>query len=38
MFRQQFTVTAKEEKALSDICIFTVKIYVKAWFSAPLSV
>lgn len=28
-------VTVKEEKGIKDICVFAVKLYVKAWFSDP---
>lgn len=35
LFRLQFKLTAKEESGLSDICIFVVRLYVKAWFTAP---
>lgn len=28
-------MTKKEEKGLADVCLFTVMIYVKAWFRAP---
>ena len=35
MFRGQFKLTIKEEKGLRNICIFIVRIYVKAWFMAP---
>ena len=38
MFRSQFCLTAREERALMDICIFIVRIYVKAWFTAPLGI
>ena len=34
LFRSQFKLTAKEESGLSDICIFVVRLYVKAWFTA----
>ena len=34
MFRSQFKLTKRQEKALADICQFTVIIYVKAWFQA----
>ncbi|XP_039315242.1 uncharacterized protein LOC120359881 isoform X1 [Solenopsis invicta] len=35
MFRQQFKLTHKEEKALRRICCFIIKCYAEAWFSAP---
>lgn len=37
MFRSQFHLTPKEEQSTRDICIFTVRIYLKAWFTAPLA-
>ncbi|KYN07150.1 hypothetical protein ALC62_01887 [Cyphomyrmex costatus] len=38
MFKSQFRLTAEEKKGLCDICLFIVKIYVKAWFCAPIAV
>jgi len=35
LFRQQFKLTYKEEKALRRICCFIIKCYAEAWFSAP---
>ena len=35
LFREQFKLSAHELQALRRICLFTVTIYVKAWFSAP---
>ncbi|XP_063547373.1 uncharacterized protein LOC134754858 [Cydia strobilella] len=35
MFRHQFKMTKREEKAVKDICTFTAVIYVKYWFEAP---
>ena len=35
MFREQFRLTKPEEKGLRDICVFTVLLYVRAWFRAP---
>lgn len=37
LFRGTFKLTAKEEKAISQICIFIVTIHVRAWFTAPLA-
>ena len=37
LFREQFNLTAHELQGLRRICLFTVTIYVKAWFSAPSS-
>ena len=36
MFRSQFTLTAREEKGLRELCIFFARVYVKAWYTAPL--
>lgn len=30
--RENFRLTSQEEKGLRDICIFLVRLYVKAWF------
>ncbi|CAH0552503.1 unnamed protein product [Brassicogethes aeneus] len=38
MFRGQFKLTLQEEKALKDICIFIIRIYLKNWFGAPLPI
>ena len=38
MFRSQFTLTSKEKKGLRDIVIFTIRVYIKAWMTAPLAV
>lgn len=35
IFKDQFKLNSKEEKALKDICCFIVKCYVQAWFSSP---
>ena len=35
MFRGQFKLSAKEEKALRDLKIFIIRTYCKAWFNAP---
>jgi len=37
MLRSQFSLTAREERGLRDICIFAVRIYLKAWIRAPLA-
>lgn len=34
LFKHQFKLTKKDEKAVREICIFTVMIYVKYWFQA----
>jgi hypothetical protein len=36
MFRKQFSLTAREEKGLRELCIFFARVYVKAWYTAPL--
>lgn len=36
LFRKQFSLTAREEKGLRELCIFFARIYVKAWYTAPL--
>lgn len=38
MFRGQFRLTAKEEGGFRNICIFTTRIYTRAWFTAPSAV
>ena len=38
MFRSQFSLSAREERGLRDLCIFYSRVYVKAWYTAPLSV
>ena len=38
MFNEQYKVSAQEEKALKEICRFSVTIYIKYWFSAPIAV
>lgn len=35
MFRNQFKLTKKEEKGLLEICIFTVRLFITAWYQAP---
>lgn len=37
LFRQQLNLSTEELQALKRICLFTVTVYVKAWFSAPTS-
>jgi hypothetical protein len=36
-FREQFRLTLNELKAMKHVVLFTVTIYVKAWFTAPSS-
>ena len=37
LFRNQFSLTIREEKGLRDVCIFIVSVYVKQWYTAPLA-
>jgi len=37
LFQKQFSLTAREERELLNICIFVVVIYFKAWFTAPFA-
>jgi hypothetical protein len=37
MFQSQFRLTAFEEKGLHKMCIFTIVVYLKAWFTAPVA-
>lgn len=34
LFRRQFQLTSRELKALRDICIFLVRIYIQAWIGS----
>ena len=36
LFREQFKMYAKELQALRRICLFTITLYVKAWYTAPV--
>jgi hypothetical protein len=38
MFRRQFMLTEIEENGIWNICKFAVRIYVKAWFTAPSAI
>ena len=38
LFREQFRLTVKEETALRNICIFTIRLYIKVWFDAPSAI
>lgn len=38
MFRDQFRMTAAEEKGMRDLAIFVVLIYLRAWLTAPFAV
>ena len=35
LFRRQFRLTSREEFGLRDICVFTVRLYLKASTSEP---
>jgi len=35
LFRDQFRLTAYENRGIRDVCVFIVRLYVKAWFTAP---
>ena len=35
MFKAQFKLTPAEERGLRDVCVFAVRVYLKAWISAP---
>ena len=35
MFRDQFRLTKREEKGIRDICLFTVRLYITAWYRSP---
>ncbi|XP_050521710.1 uncharacterized protein LOC126894618 [Daktulosphaira vitifoliae] len=37
IFRKQFNLTQKEGMSISSICIFIIRLYVRAWFNAPLA-
>lgn len=37
LFRSQFSLRPREQKALKRVCLFIVKIYLDAWYSAPLA-
>ena len=38
MFRGQFTLTARKQKGLHDLCVYFSLVYIKAWITAPLAV
>lgn len=37
LFREQFKMTTKELKNLTEFCLFVSHVYVKAWISCPLA-
>ncbi|XP_044581530.1 uncharacterized protein LOC123263057 [Cotesia glomerata] len=38
LFREEFNLTKQEINGLRQVCIFLVKIYLKAWFTAPCTI
>ena len=38
MFKAQLKLTKREQKGISDICMFTVKIYVMYWYQATSAI
>jgi len=38
LFRGQFKLTKKEEEALRELALFGVRVYMRAWFTAPNAV
>ena len=37
MLRGQFNLTCYEEKGIREFCVFSVTVYIKAWFTAPIA-
>lgn len=37
LFRGQFQLTSRELNGIRDVCSFLVRLYVRAWFSAPIA-
>ncbi|GBP85747.1 hypothetical protein EVAR_97243_1 [Eumeta japonica] len=37
MFRDQFKMTKRELKAITEVCVFVVMIYIRCWYQAPLA-
>lgn len=37
MFKDQFKLSKKELKAITEICVFVVTIYIRCWFQAPVA-
>ena len=35
MLERQFKLSKREQNGIADICLFTVKLYVTAWYQAP---
>lgn len=38
LFRDQFELKKHEISCMRDICVFLVRLYVKAWFTAPFAI
>ena len=38
MFREVFKLTNTEKKALFDLCLFIVFVYIESWFKVPLAI
>jgi hypothetical protein len=38
LFQDQFELTRKEKNSIKRLCIFLVRVYLQAWFLAPLAV
>lgn len=38
LFREQFTLSKRESNGLRDICVFLVRLYVKAWFTCTKAI
>jgi len=37
IFRKQFKLKKNEEDSIRSICIFLIRLYIKAWFCAPIA-
>lgn len=37
MFKDQFKLTKRELKAITEICVFVIAIYVRCWFQTPVA-
>ena len=38
LFRSQFKLTTKELKGITEVVIFGIRVYLKAWMTAPLAI
>ena len=36
LFRSQIKLTTKENKGITEVAIFVIRVYLKAWMVAPL--